>query len=454
MGFSTLVLAAGAGTRMKSQKPKVAHEILGKPMLCWVVDAAKAAGAKGVFTVLGHGREITAPLVPNTIIVYQDEQLGTGHALMMAEQALQAADVKTLVVLSGDTPLLSAKTIRTLVDEHTKADAAVSLLTTKVSDPTGYGRIVRGADESFSRIVEHKDASASELAIDEVNSGVYCFDTANLFAMLSKLGNDNQQDEYYLPEVAALTLEEGGCVLATLSQNSEELAGVNDRVQLAQATAVAQHQINTRHMLDGVTIIDPSSVWIGPDVKLATDVEILPLTSLTGKTTVGWGSVIGPMSRINNSTVGESCVVDDSVLINVVLDNRVSVGPRAYLRPGTHMHTGSRAGTHVEIKNSEIGTNSKVPHLSYIGDAQLGEDVNIGAGSITCNYDGKAKHATRIGSRSFVGSDTMFVAPVEMGEDAVTGASSVITKNIPDGALAVSRPELIIRENWKRNRKE
>lgn len=454
MGFSTLVLAAGAGTRMKSHKPKVAHDILGKPLLRWVVDAAKAAGSDEIFTVLGHGRESTAPLAQDTTIIYQDELLGTGHALMMAQPALEAADVETLVVLSGDTPLLESDTIHRLVEQHLSSDADVSLLTMLMDDPTGYGRIVRDPQGDFTRIVEHKDAAESERAIDEVNSGVYCLDTANLASILDRLSNDNKQKEYYLTDVAALTLAEGGCVHATMVRDAKELVGINDRVQLAEATAEAQRRINTRHMLDGVTIIDPSSAWIGPDVVLSADVEILPLTTLSGKTTIDWGSVIGPMTRVNNSTIGKSCIVDDSVLIDVVLEDRVSVGPRAYLRPGTIMRTGSRAGTHVEIKRSEIGVNSKVPHLSYIGDALLGGDVNIGAGSITCNYDGTNKHVTEIGDRSFVGSDTMFVAPVKIGEDAMTGAGSVITKDVPNGTLAVSRPEQRMRENWKKKNKE
>jgi len=454
MGFSTLVLAAGAGTRMNSQKPKVAHEILGKPLLCWVIDAAQEAGSDQVFTVLGHGREHTVPLAGDTTVVFQEEQLGTGHALLMAREALEAAGVKTLVVLSGDTPLLRASTVKQLVDGHVLAGVDVSLLTMCEEDPTGYGRIVRDEQGEFKRIVEHKDASEAELLLSEVNSGVYCFDTANLFGILDQLQNNNTQGEYYLTDVAALTLAEGGRVTALLAADASELAGINDRVQLAAATAEAARRINTRHMLAGVTIVDPSTTWIGPSVALAADVEILPLTTLAGKTAIGRGSVIGPMTRVTNSTIGECCVIDDSVVISSVLENDVSVGPRAYLRPGTVMRTGSRAGTHVEIKKSEIGPGSKVPHLSYIGDAELGKDVNVGAGSITCNYDGVAKHATKIGDGSFIGSDTMLVAPVELGKNSVTGAGSVITKNVPNEALALTRSEQKIKEGWKRKDKK
>ncbi|MDR2036278.1 MAG: bifunctional UDP-N-acetylglucosamine diphosphorylase/glucosamine-1-phosphate N-acetyltransferase GlmU [Coriobacteriales bacterium] len=450
MGFSTLVLAAGAGTRMKSEKPKVAHEILGKPLLRWVIDAARQAGADEVFTVLGHGRGTTVPLAADTTIVIQDEQLGTGHALQIARSSLEAAGVETLVVLSGDTPLLRSETIRSLVDEHLRAAAAVSVLTMCLDDPTGYGRVIRNAQGAFLRIVEHKDASDEELETAEVNSGVYCFDTANLFKMLGELKNNNRQGEFYLTDVAALTLSAGNTVNAFCAEDARELAGINDRVQLAQTTAEAQRRINTRHMLNGVTITEPTSAWIGPDVVLANDVEILPLTTLTGKTSVDWGSVIGPMSRVNNSVIGKSCVVDDSVMIDAVLEDKVSIGPRAYLRPGTIMRTGSRAGTHVEIKKSDIGPNSKVPHLSYIGDTQIGENVNLGAGTITCNYDGVNKHATVIGSGCFVGSDTMLVAPVTLGDNVIIGAGSVITRDVPAGALALTRPEQVIKEDWKR----
>lgn len=454
MGFSTLVLAAGAGTRMKSEKPKVAHEILAKPLIRWVVDTAKEAGSDEMYVVLGHGRETTVPLVPDCTIIYQDELLGTGHAVMMAQATLKKAGVKTLVVLSGDTPLLRSSTINTLVAEHQRSTAAVSLLTMKVEHSQGYGRIIRDANGAFISIVEDKDASALERAVDEVNTGVYCFDTDNLFKVLKKLNTHNKQGEYYLTDVPRLTLKAGGRVTATLAEDPHELAGINNRLQLAQAAREAQRRINTQHMLNGVSIVDPSTVWIGPDVELSHDVEILPLTNLSGKTTIAWGSVIGPMSRINNSSIGKSCVVDESVLINAVLKDKVSVGPRAYLRPGTVMYEGSRAGTHVEIKQSEVGPNSKIPHLSYIGDAVLGAEVNIGAGSITCNYDGDSKHRTIIGSRSFIGSDTMFVAPVEIGEDALTGAGSVITKDIPAGALGITRSKQVNHKNWKSETEE
>jgi bifunctional UDP-N-acetylglucosamine pyrophosphorylase/glucosamine-1-phosphate N-acetyltransferase len=470
---------------MRSQKPKVAHEILGKPLVRWVVDAAYAAGSDNMFVLLGHGREQTEPLVPDTKIVYQDELLGTGHAVMMARSAVEAQGITELVVVSGDTPLLKPSTLAKLVAHRTQSNAAAGVLTFQAPDPHGYGRIIRsslpeppdGADNTtagesyldntlangviseaaapalaslgdFERIVEEKDATAAQKRIREVNSGIYCFDCAALFSHLDRLEAKNAQQEYYLTDVLALMRAAGEKVIVVESADASELMGINDRVQLAEAANVARRRINEQHMRAGVTIHEPHSVWIGPDVQLENDVEILPFTVLSGKTTVAWGSVIGPGSRVNNSTIGQSCVVDASVLVDVRLEDRVSIGPMAFLRPGTVMRSGSRAGTHVEIKNSDIGADAKVPHLSYIGDATLGSDVNIGAGSITCNYDGFGKHPTVIGAHSFIGSDTMLVAPVIVGEHVVTGAGSVITTDVPDGALAISRPEQRNVEGW------
>jgi bifunctional UDP-N-acetylglucosamine pyrophosphorylase/glucosamine-1-phosphate N-acetyltransferase len=448
MAFTTLVLAAGAGTRMKSERPKVVHEILGKPLVRWVIDSACEAGSEQVITVIGHGRELVEPLVKDTTLAYQDQLLGTGHAVMMARQAIEVANTQTLVVLSGDTPLLQSQTIVDLVANQTTSRAAACVLTFETDNPFGYGRIVRDGQGNFNRIVEQKDASPAEQQITEVNSGVYCFNVPDLLDKLDNLKADNAQNEYYLTDVLGLIIAGGGVVSTQKITDQTELLGINDRVQLATATAIAQQRINQRHMLNGVTIQDPRSVWIGPNVIIENDVEILPLTTLSGNTQIAWGSVIGPNSRINNSQIGRSCVVDESVLIDVKLEERVSVGPRAYLRPGTVMLQGSRAGTHVEIKKSTIGQNSKVPHLSYIGDAILGSDVNIGAGSITCNYDGINKNPTTIGDNTFIGSDTMLVAPIELGSDVVTGAGSVITKDVPDGSLAITRPKQMNIDAW------
>jgi bifunctional UDP-N-acetylglucosamine pyrophosphorylase/glucosamine-1-phosphate N-acetyltransferase len=455
MSFSTIILAAGEGTRMKSARAKVAHELLGKPLIRWVVDAAKDAGSVQVITIVGHGRDQVIPLVDeDTVVVAQEEQRGTGHAVMMARDVLAQKDAPaSLVVLCGDTPLITAATIAALATSQQKTGAAICLLTHIPDNPTNYGRIIRDAQGAIIRIVEEKDATPEERAIRECNSGVYCFDLAVLLEALSELGNDNAQGEYYLTDIIELCVSKGLTVSARLV-DAEETQGVNDRAQLAQASKSMQRRINTAHLTAGVTMLDPELVWIGPDVSLENDVELLPLTLLFGATRVAGGSVLGPNTRVTDSVIGRDCRVDESVLEGVVLEDGVNCGPRAYLRPGTLMKTGSKAGTHVEIKNSVIGQNSKVPHLSYLGDALLGEDVNIGAGTITCNYDGFAKNPTTIGDRTFIGSDTMLVAPVNVGADAITGAGSVITKDVPNGALGIERTGQIISKDWAHRHKE
>ncbi len=435
---TALIMAAGSGTRMKSAKPKVAFDILGKPLVRWVVDASLEAGCDEVVCILGHGCDVVEPLVEGTKVVYQRERLGTGHAVMCAGEQIAACD-GSVVVLSGDCPLVRPSTIKSLLDTQKSGGASAVILTSIENDPTGYGRIVRDEAGSVSAIVEHKDCSPEQLAIKEVNSGMYAFDSSDLAEYLKKIGNDNAQGEYYLTDVIALMVQDGKTVEAIAVDDPAETMGINNRVQLAAATKQMQRRINERHMLAGVTMIDPDLVWIGPDVQIAQDVEILPLTTLMGKTQIGTGCVLGPNTRITDSRIGQDCRVDESVVLESVFDEGVNCGPRAYIRPGVHMCAGSKAGTHVEIKKSTIGAGSKVPHLSYIGDTTMGEGVNIGAGSITCNYDGKVKSKTCIGDRTFVGSDTMMVAPVAIGNDCLVGAGSTITKDVPDGALAVAR---------------
>jgi bifunctional UDP-N-acetylglucosamine pyrophosphorylase/glucosamine-1-phosphate N-acetyltransferase len=472
---------------MKSTRAKVAHELLGKPLVRWVVDAAKAAGSDRVITVVGHGREQVIPLVEgDTAVVVQEERLGTGHAVMVARDALVAdvpavdagvpahtgapapapADAPaartlsanaptpaSLVVLCGDTPLITPQAIAALVASQQENGAAACVLTHLLDDPAGYGRIVRDGQGRVARIVEDKDATDAERALRECNSGAYSFDLAVLLESLRELGNDNAQGEYYLTDVIGLCVSRGLEVRAH-TVCAEETQGINSRAQLAQASSSMQRRINAAHLDAGVTMLDPGLVWIGPDVELEADVELLPLTFLSGRTRVAAGSILGPNTRVTDSVIGSNCRVDESILSEAVLEDGVSCGPRAYLRPGTVMRAGSKAGTHVEIKNSTVGPNSKVPHLSYLGDATLGEDVNVGAGTITCNYDGFAKNPTTIGDRAFIGSDTMLVAPVALGADAVTGAGSVITEDVPDGALAVERARQTVIRDWARKHRE
>ena len=441
MEAAAIVLAAGAGTRMKSKKPKVVHEVLGKPLVRWVVDAAHEAGISRVATVVGHERQQVEPLVEaDTDVVVQPERRGTADAVAVCAEALADFD-GSLVVLSGDCPLITADTIRRLVDMREQADAAVVVLTMELENPYGYGRIVRDRVGAVERIVEQKDANSAEAAICECNSGFYCFDARALFDALDQVSNNNAQGEFYLTDVLEICRNAGRPVLALATDDAAECLGVNSRIQLAQVTKVMQRRINHEHMAAGVTMVDPDQVWIGPDVKIAQDVELLPQVMLMGVTEIGEDGVIGPNTRLTDTKVGRGCVIEETVAIEAQLDDAATAGPRAYLRPGTHLCEGAKAGTHVEIKKSTIGRGSKVPHLSYIGDTTMGEGVNIGAGSITCNYDGKKKWPTTIGDNVFVGSDTMMVAPVTIGDGAIIGAASCITKEVAPDALALTRPE-------------
>ena len=455
MVFSTLILAAGAGTRMKSARAKTAHELLDKPMLRWVIDAARKAGSIETIAVVGHAREQLMPLVEDTTVIVQEEQLGTGHAVMATSHVLGHPDMPpSLVILCGDTPLITPDTIKSLVASQQDGGAALSLLTHMLDEPGAYGRIVRDESGNVVRIVEEKDALDWEKAIKECNSGAYCFDVEVLLESLGELETGNAQNEYYLTDVVGACARKGLAVKA-YTVDAEEAQGINDRAQLAHATKVMQQRINAGHLMAGVTMLDPDLVWIGPDVAIENDVELLPNTMLYGATTVASGSVLGPNTRVTNSVIGHGCRVDESILIESRLEDDVCCGPRAYLRPGTVMMAASKAGTHVEIKNSCVGRGSKVPHLSYLGDATLGEDVNIGAGTITCNYDGQVKSPTTIGDRAFVGSDTMLVAPVTLGADIVIGAGSVITKDVPSGALALERTDQTIIDGWvQKHRKQ
>ena len=454
MSSVALILAAGEGTRMKSDKPKVAHEVLGKPMINWVVSAASAAGCARTVVVTGHHAELVEALLPEGVpSVRQDERLGTGHAVMSARDAVGVFS-GSLVVLSGDTPLLCADTIAGLVATRESNGSALTLLTTHLPDPTGYGRIVRDMkDGSVARIVEEKDCSAQEREITEVNTGTYCFDAEVLFAHLDRLTTENAQGEYYLTDMVAVFTAEGLEVSASSTDDPLETIGVNSRVQLAEASKIVQRRINRAHMLAGVTMIDPDLVWIGPDATVGRDVEILPMSFVFGETTVGDRAVIGPSTRLTDSAIAEGAVVDASVVVGAEIGSGATVGPVSYLRAGTVLEAGSKAGACVEIKKSTVGRGSKVPHLSYIGDATIGKDVNVGAGTITCNYDGEKKHATHIEDGAFIGSDTMLVAPVTVGEGAVTAAGSTIARDVPAGALALERSEQVVVDGWAERRR-
>ncbi len=435
-----VILAAGQGTRMRSRTPKLLHPICGWPMIAWPVAAAKAAGAIKIVVVDAPGEPLRASLDDDVTVVVQEQALGTGHALRAASEHFGDGPV---VALYGDVPLIRAETIASLVQAHESVDVVATVLAATLDDPSGYGRVVRDQQGNVLKIVETKkpgDATEEEMLIHEINTGMYVFDGALLGAALDQIGNQNVQGEYYLPDVLPILREGGRSIGASPLEDPLEIFNVNDRRALAAATVFAQRRINEAHMLAGATLISPESTVIDADVSLGEDVIIEPGTALHGFTSVGAGSTIGPHSTLHDVTVGNDSTVIHSYVSGVTIADEVTVGPFSYLRPGTELHDGAKAGAFVEIKNTEVGERSKVPHLSYIGDATIGEDCNIGASTITGNYDGYAKHRTKIGSRVHTSVDTTLVAPVELADDTYTGAGSVITEDVPEGALGIARP--------------
>jgi bifunctional UDP-N-acetylglucosamine pyrophosphorylase/glucosamine-1-phosphate N-acetyltransferase len=435
-------MAAGQGTRMRSSVPKVLHEVCGRPMVAWPILAAREAGAGRVCVIVSPDSEVPAGLPEGVETVVQERPDGTGGAIRAAGEAIPASD--TVLVLSGDHPLISASVLGELIEAQAGEGAGAAVLTTELDDPGSYGRVVRAADGSFERIVEAKtegDATPEQLRIREVNAGTYAFAGASLRNALAGLNNDNAQGEYYLPDVLPIIRDAGELVVAHRVADSSVNLGVNDRVQLAKVNEKARQTILEEHMRAGVTIVDPAATWIDAEVELVPDVRIEPGTTLRGRTSVGAGSVIGPMTTLIDSTIGERVTIPHSYLTECEVADGVSVGPFAHLRPGARLAEGSKAGSFVEIKNSEIGAGAKVPHLSYIGDAEVGEGTNLGASTITANYDGFRKNRTKIGKDVHTGVDTTLVAPVEVGDEAYTGAGSVITEDVPPGALGISRAE-------------
>ena len=433
-------MAAGQGTRMRSELPKVLHPVCGRPMVAWPILAAREAGAGRVCVIVSPGADLTGALPDGAETVVQPESDGTGGALRAARGVIESS--KTVIVLSGDTPLLEAKEIAALIDAHRGSGAAATMMTTELEEPGTFGRVVRDAAGQVERVVEAKspgDASPDELRIREVNAGTYAFQAEPLARALAELAADNAQGEYYLPDVLPLIREAGGAVGAHLVGDPAVNLGVNDRADLARVSAEARRRILLAHLHAGVTIEDPDATWIDADVELAADVTLAPGTSLRGATSVGAGSVIGPNTTLIDSRLGERVTAPHSYLVECEVADGGTVGPFAYLRPGASLGEGAKAGTFVEIKNSRIGAGAKVPHLSYIGDAEVGERTNLGASSVTANYDGRQKHRTKIGADVHGGVDTTFVAPVEVGDGAYTGAGSVITDDVPPGALGIAR---------------
>ncbi len=452
---TVVVLAAGQGTRMRSAVPKVLHDLCGRPMGLWPVVAALDAGAGKVVVVDSPARPLAEVLPAGVELVVQPQSNGTGGAVVAAAKAIDPE--APVVVLSGDVPLVSAAAIVELVTAHSQGGAAATMATTVLDDPGGYGRVVRDGRGAVARVVETKkagDATATELEIHEVNTGIYVFAGDALLRALPRLSADNAQGELYLPQVLDLLRADGATVAAHAVDDPNLVLGVNDRVALAHVRALAQRAILERHMRAGVTIVDPLASWVDVDVQIGQDARIEPGTTLRGATEVGAGATVGPHTTAIDSRIGERAVVRVAWLERATVRMDASVGPFAYLRPNAVLGEGSKVGTFVEVKNSEIGPGAKIPHLSYIGDADVGERANLGAGTITANYDGHAKHRTTIGKRVRGGVDTAFVAPVTVGDDAYTAAGSVITEDVPPGALGVARARQQNREGYARRREE
>ncbi|MFG2139637.1 bifunctional UDP-N-acetylglucosamine diphosphorylase/glucosamine-1-phosphate N-acetyltransferase GlmU [Streptomyces sp. NPDC048650] len=453
---AVVVLAAGEGTRMKSATPKVLHPICGRSLVGHVVAASRELNPEHLVVVVGHAREqVQAHLSevdPAIRSAVQHEQRGTGHAVRVGLEELVekgAALDGTVVVVCGDTPLLTGETLRRLSDTHSADGNAVTVLSAEVPDSTGYGRIVRDdASGSVTAIVEHKDATDAQRTIREINSGVFAFDAKLLVEALGKVRTDNSQGEEYLTDVLGIVRKAGHRVGAAVAGDHREILGINNRVQLAQARRLLNDRLLERAMLAGVTVVDPASTWVDVTVEFEPDAIVHPGTQLVGATHIGAGAEVGPQSRLTDTVVGADAVASFTVAEGARIGEGASVGPYAYLRPGTDLGAKAKAGTYVEMKNASIGEGTKVPHLSYVGDATIGEYTNIGAASVFVNYDGEAKHHTTVGSHCKTGSDNMFVAPVTIGDGAYTAAGSVITKDVPPGSLAVARGQQRNIEGW------
>jgi len=443
-----VVLAAGLGKRMKSKLHKVLHPVCGKPMVGHVLDAVAKAGCGRTIVVVGHGAEAVKAFVGDRAeCVLQAEQLGTGHAVMQADPLIGGED-GTTVVIYGDTPLIRPETIRAMLDEHERSAAAATLLTAVVPDPSGLGRIIRGKDGNVERIVEHKDCSEDELKITEINAGTYCFDNRKLFEALGKVKNDNAQGEYYLTDVIDILREAGETIAAYRTPDPDETTGVNDRVALAEAERLMRNRINRRHMAAGVTIIDPAATYIEAEVAIGADTVIHPGTVLRGRTVIGEDCVIGPQADITDSVIGQGVPVRHSVLLQAEVGDGCAIGPYANLRPGSKLAPGCKIGDFVELKNVSLGEGTKVSHLSYVGDAVVGRDVNIGCGAITVNYDGYNKSVTEIGDGAFIGSNVNLIAPVKIGAGAYVVAGSTITHDVKPNDMAIARERQINKEGY------
>jgi bifunctional UDP-N-acetylglucosamine pyrophosphorylase / glucosamine-1-phosphate N-acetyltransferase len=446
-----VILAAGQGTRMKSKLYKVLHPVCGKPMVEHVVDQISTLNIEKTVTIIGHGAELVKScLEGKSDFALQEEQLGTAHAVMQSEDVLGNLDGTTLVVC-GDTPLIKGKTMEALVKHHEEQGAKATILTGHTETPDGYGRVIRNESGLVERIVEHKDASEEERKVKEINTGTYCFDNKALFNTLKKVSNDNVQGEYYLPDVIEILQTEGEVVSAYQTGDFDETLGVNDRVALSQAEVTMKNRINEQHMRNGVTIQDPTTTYIDAGVAIGRDTVILPGTVIKGDSSIGEDSIIGPNTEVKDSAIGDRTVVKQSVAHDSSIGSNVQIGPFAHIRPDSSIADEVKIGNFVEIKKASFGKGSKASHLSYIGDAEVGSDVNIGCGSITVNYDGKNKHLTKIEDGVFVGCNSNLVAPVKVGKGAYIAAGSTITEDVPGESLSIARARQVNKENYVQN---
>ena len=447
MKTKALILAAGQGTRMKSNQSKVLHKVFDKTLVEYPILAAKYVGVKEICMIVGHkADEVQKALGDSVSYVLQKEQLGTGHAVIQAMDFID--DEGEVLILYGDTPLITGETLQDMLNFHRENKNAATVLSAIIDEPSGYGRIVRDAGGRFIKIVEQKDASESEKAIKEVNGGMYVFEASCLKYALSKLTNNNAQKEYYLTDTLEILLSEKYKVDAVPSEYAEDILGVNSRAQLAEVTEIMKQRINLKHMVNGVTLVDPQNTYIGLEVIIGKDTIIEPGCMIEGKTQIGENCFIGYHSKIKNSTITNHVEIEISVITDSFIDEGTHVGPFAYLRPHSHIGKNIKVGDFVEIKNASIGDGTKIAHLTYIGDADVGENVNFGCGTVVVNYDGEKKHRTVIEDHAFIGCNTNLVSPVVVEEGAYTAAGSTITKTVPKNSLAIARAKQEIKEEW------
>jgi bifunctional UDP-N-acetylglucosamine pyrophosphorylase / glucosamine-1-phosphate N-acetyltransferase len=444
-----VVLAAGQGTRMKSKLYKVLHKVCGKPMVQHVVDQLSALELEKLAVVIGHGADKVKEELKGDNIHYvlQAEQLGTAHAVQQASSILENEEGLTLVVC-GDTPLITSETLDKLLHHHEETKAKVTVLTAIAEDPTGYGRVIRNDKGLVERIVEHKDATPAEREVKEINTGIFCFDNRSLFDALKLVKNDNVQGEYYLPDVLEIIKERGESVAAFQAGSFDESLGVNDRVALATAERLMRKRINEQHMKNGVTIIDPETTYISTDAKIGQDTLLYPGSLILGESVIGESCTIGPHTEIKDSTIANSTVIRQSVVHDSTVGNEVNIGPFAHIRPSSDLGNQVKIGNFVEVKKAQMGDGSKASHLSYIGDAEVGKDVNLGCGSITVNYDGENKHLTKIEDGVFVGCNSNLIAPVHIKKNSYVAAGSTVTDDVPENSLAIARARQTNKENY------